>query len=111
MRPYLLTITMLLLTVSPGRANLILNGSFETFVIAGTDAPMGTFTRYFAPPANTDITDWTITGTSGGNPNNVDLVSSTLYLAFEGTQSLDMEGNIGASGVIDQSFATIPGSV
>ena len=68
------------------------------------------FVRFFSPPPNTDITGWTITGSSGGNPNNVDDTSTTLYPAFDGaTYSLDMEGNIGAAGVINQSFATTPG--
>jgi len=109
MRAYLLTAAMLLLAVSPGRADQIVNGGFESFIIAGSDTPMGGFTRYFSPPPNTDITGWTISGSSGGNPNNVDLVSSSLCPAFAGTQSLDMEGAIGASGVISQSFATTPG--
>jgi hypothetical protein len=105
----LLAAAMLLLAVNPSWANLIVNGSFETFVIAGTDVDFGGFVRYFSPPPNTDITDWTITGSSGGHPNSVDLVHSFGYPAFAGNQSLDMEGDVGASGVIFQSFATTPG--
>jgi hypothetical protein len=64
-RTCFLAAAMLLLAVSPSWANLITNGSFETFVIAGTDVDFGGFVR-FSPPPNTDITDWTITGSSGG---------------------------------------------
>ena len=106
---------MLLLAVSPSRADLIVNGSFESFVIAGTDANFGGFIRYFSPPANTDITGWTISGTpSDGAPNNVDLVHTLFYPSFTGStgsQSLDMEGAVGASGLIFQSFATTPGDL
>jgi hypothetical protein len=97
-----------LLLVSPSRADLIVNGGFENFVIAGTDENFGGFIRYFSP--NTDIMGWTISGTpSDGAPNNVDLVDKSLYAAFAGSKSLDIEGAIGASGVIFQSFATTPG--
>jgi hypothetical protein len=103
---------MLLLAASPGRADQIVNGGFESFVImVPPDVNFGTFLRLFSPPPNTDITGWTISGSSGGNPNSVDLVHSSLYPAFAGTQSLDMEGAVGASGVIFQSFATTPGDV
>jgi Protein of unknown function (DUF642)/PEP-CTERM motif len=111
MRACLLTAAMLLLAVSPGRADLIVNGGFENFIIAGTDQNFGGFVRYFSPPANTDIAGWTISGTSGGNPNSVDLVNNSGYPPFAGTQSLDMEGAVGASGVIFQSFTTTPGDV
>ena len=115
MRAYLLTAAMLLLAVSPGRADLIVNGSFDSFIIAGGDANAGGFIRYFSPPANTDITGWTISGTaSDGAPNNVDLVHTFFYSSFTGSvgsNSLDMEGAVGASGVISQSFATAPGDI
>jgi uncharacterized protein DUF642 len=110
----LLFVTMLLL-VNTSRADLISNGSFATFIVAGTDANFGGFIRYFSPPANTDISAWTITGTaSDGDPNNVDLVQTSFYPSFAatpGSVSLDMEGAVGASGEIFQSFATTPGDV
>jgi hypothetical protein len=100
---------MLLLT-NASQANLIVNGNFENFTIGPNDEVFTGFVRFFSPPPNTDITGWTITGSSGGNPNNVDDVNTSLYPAFDGaTYSLDMEGNLGASGVINQSFATTPG--
>ena len=109
-RTCLLAGVILLLAVNPSWATpLIVNGGFESYGVAGTDADFGSYVRYYSPPANTDITGWTITGSSGGNPNNVDLVHSSLYPAFAGTQSLDMEGAVGASGVISQSFATTSG--
>jgi hypothetical protein len=110
--PICFLFAMLLLAVSPSRADLIVNGSFESFVIAGTDTNFsGLFIRYFSPPANTDITGWTISGSSDGSPNNVDLVDKSLYPAFAGSKSLDMEGAVGASGLIFQSFATTPGDL
>jgi hypothetical protein len=109
MRTYVLPAALLLLSVHPSLANSIVNRDFENFVVGPNDVDFGTFLRLFSPPPNTDITGWTISGSSGGNPNNVDLVHSSLYPAFEGTQSLDMEGDVGSSGVIFQSFATTPG--
>jgi hypothetical protein len=96
------------------RADLIVNGSFDSFAVnPPNDVNFGGWVRYFSPPANTDITGWTISGTpSDGAPNNVDLVHNFTYPSFTGTagsQSLDMEGAIGASGEISQSFATTPG--
>jgi len=99
------------------RANSIVNGSFDSFVVTGgpLDANAGGFIRYFGPPnnaTNTEITGWTISGQNGSIPNNVDLVHTFFYPSFTGTSgsnSLDMEGAIGASGVISQSFATTPG--
>ena len=90
-RTCFLAAAMLLLAVNPSWANLITNGSFESFIIAGTDQNFGSFVRYFSPPPNTDIADWTVTGSSGGHPNSVDLVHNTLYPAFAGIESLDME--------------------
>jgi Protein of unknown function (DUF642)/PEP-CTERM motif len=101
------------------RADLIVNGSFDSFVVTGAplDANFGSsaFIRYFGPPTNTtntEITGWTISGQNGSIPNNVDLVHTSFYPSFTGapgSNSLDMEGAIGASGVISQSFATTPG--
>jgi hypothetical protein len=96
------------------RADLIVNGSFDTFVVnPAHDVNFGGWVRYFSPPPNTDITGWTIGGTpSDGAPNNVDLVHNSTYPSFTNTpasNSLDMEGAIGASGVIFQSFGTTAG--
>jgi hypothetical protein len=114
MRTCLLSVTMLLLVSTSRASNLIVNGSFDNFTIAGTDANFGEWIRYFSPPANTDIMGWTISGTpSDGAPNNVDLVHNFTYPSFtntSGSQSLDMEGAVGASGLIFQSFATMPGN-
>ncbi|HEV3203857.1 MAG TPA: DUF642 domain-containing protein [Gemmataceae bacterium] len=110
MKTCLLSAALLLLAVRPGWAdNLIVNGSFESYdPSAGID--YGSYIRFFSPPPNTGITGWIITGSSGGNPNNVDLAHSFLWPAFDGNESLDMEGAEGASGVICQSFATTPGT-
>jgi choice-of-anchor C domain-containing protein len=111
MKAYVLSAALFLLACSPAQADLIVNGSFENFTVGPNDVDFGTFVRFFSPPPNTDITGWTISGSSSGNPNNVDLVHSSLWPAFAGTQSLDMEGAVGASGVIFQSFATTPGDI
>jgi hypothetical protein len=115
MKTCLLSLTMLLLA-STSQANLIVNGNFDTFsIVLSHDVDFGGWIRYFSPPANTDIAGWTISGTpSDGAPNNVDLVHTFTYPSFTGSlgsQSLDMEGAIGASGLIFQSFATTPGAV
>ena len=95
---------------SPSHANLIVNGSFENFIIGPNDVNFGGFVRFFSPPPNTDIAGWTITGSNGGHPNNVDHVNTSHYPAFSGaTESLDMEDDFNARGVISQSFATAPG--
>jgi hypothetical protein len=100
---------MCLLT-NASQANLIVNGNFENFIVGPNDIVFPGFVRFFSPPPNTDIMDWTITGSSGGHLNNVDDVMTSHYPAFDGaTFSLDMEGDVGTSGVINQSFATTPG--
>jgi hypothetical protein len=100
----------LLCSAGQAQADLIVNGSFENYVIGPNDTNFGSFVRFFSPPPNTDIAGWTITGSNGGNPNNVDLVHSFLYPAYAGNESLDMSGNIGAAGVIQQTFATHAGT-
>ena len=115
MRTCLLSAMLLLLAASQSRAQeLIVNGGFESFAVSGTpsDANYPGFIRFFGPPntvVNGEITGWALIGQSGPNPNNVDLTNSSLYPAFAGSKSLDMEGNTGAAGVIRQSFPTAPG--
>jgi hypothetical protein len=102
---------------TPVQATSIVNGSFDTFVQSGgtLDADFGGWIRYFGPPnntTNTEITGWTIGGQNGVIPNNVDLVHNFTYPSFTdtaGSNSLDLEGAVGASGVIFQSFATTAG--
>jgi len=103
--------------VTPVQATPIVNGSFDTFVQSGgfLDGNFGGWIRYFGPPTNTtntEITGWTIAGQNGVIPNNVDLVHNLTYPSFTntaGSNSLDLEGAVGASGVIFQSFATTSG--
>jgi choice-of-anchor C domain-containing protein len=96
--------------------NLIVNGGFENYTITGLPKDQldigGGFARFFGPPnttSNTDITGWTIAGTTGGFANAVDVVFSNYYPSFAGTDSLDMSGQTPSAGVISQSFATVPG--
>lgn len=114
MKCFLLSAALLLLAASHSRASLIVNGSFESFTISGlpNDFNWGPFITFFGPPetgGNTELTGWTIAGNRGTNPNNVDLVNHILYAPFVGGWSLDMEGYDGASGVIQQAFATTVG--
>jgi hypothetical protein len=106
----------LLWRTNAASANLVVNGGFENYIITGLpyDAldKSGLFVRFYGPPNtsdNTDITGWTVAGTTGGNPNNLDLVFSGYWPAFAGNDSLDMSGATGAAGVIEQSVPTVPG--
>src|SRR3974390_853190 len=101
MRRVLFTAVLLLIAAGESlAADLITNGSFEHFTTSGPPnaTSFGSYLRFFGPPdtaSNTEIMGWTIVGQSGGTPNNVDLVNTSLYLAFAGNWSLDMEGNFG----------------
>jgi len=114
MRTCLLSAMLLLFCASQSRADLIVNGSFESFSLSGppSDTTFTGYIEFVGPPntvVNTEITGWILIGQSGANPNNVDLTDNSLYPAFAGSKALDMEGAGGASGVIRQSFATTPG--
>ena len=98
MKRFVLSIALLLLVVCESRAELIVNGGFESFTtsVGSNDINFGSFIRYFGPPtnaSNTEITGWTLIGQNGANPNNVDLVDTSLYPSFAGSKSLDMEGD------------------
>ena len=78
----------------PARADFILNGGFESPI-----APANGFTRLDA--GSGALAPWTITSGS------VDVVSNGFWPAFEGSQSLDLNGL--ESGTIEQIFGTIAG--
>lgn len=87
----------LLATIS-ARANLLINGSFET-------APGGGLSVVQLMPGNTNIFGWTVTrgpidlyGTDGG------------WNAADGIHALDLNGSPGVGG-IQQTFATVSGQV
>ncbi|MEZ6073565.1 MAG: DUF642 domain-containing protein [Pirellulales bacterium] len=73
-------------------AEQIVNGGFELPVGGGVQT-------FYAPSSG--IPGWTVTG------GNVDLVNTTFFPSFAGSQSLDLTGD--AFGTIEQSFSTTPG--
>ena len=92
-----------LMTGLPAEANLLTNGSFET----GPNP--GSFTNFAA--GSTAITGWTVS-----TPGNIDYIGS-LWVAANGSRSLDLEGSAGTCvvptncpGGIEQSFATTAGA-
>jgi choice-of-anchor C domain-containing protein len=84
-----------LMFIAPARANLLINGSFET----GTDP--GAFSTAFNNDSTT-IAGWTVIGDS------VDYIGS-YWVAQNGLRSLDLNGN--NAGGVQQSFATTPGQL
>jgi hypothetical protein len=100
-----------------GRANLILNGSFESSGITGTNTP--SFVYY---NANNQIANWTIYGGDiNANPNFTQVTihkapevgnaipNSTFNFAQDGNYYLDLSGQ-GTHGLIYQDFATVIGT-
>jgi choice-of-anchor C domain-containing protein len=80
---------------SPAGANFIINPSFEA-----PDAPAGSFVGIAA--GGNALTGWTVISGS------VDTVDDGLFRAYQGLQSLDLDGN--GAGAIEQSFATVIGA-
>jgi choice-of-anchor C domain-containing protein len=79
------------------RANLIVNGSFESPV-----APANGFLTV----SGAGLPGWTIA--PGGA--TVDVINTGYWPAFDGNQSLDLSGSPGPIGTnIPQTFATVPG--
>src|SRR5664279_3424060 len=103
MRLAILGVAIALMAGVPAQANLLTNGSFET----GPNP--GGFTNLAA--GSTAITGWTVS-----TPGNIDYVGS-LWVAANGSRSLDLEGSAGTCAVptncpggIEQSFATTAGT-
>ena len=95
---------LVLVLIAPGRAaaNLLVNGSFETGPVAGSFINL--------PGGNTSITGWTVTG------EGIDYIG-TLWVAANGTHSLDLDGSVTSTttppfvhGGIAQTFATTAGT-
>ena len=78
----------------PARANQILNGGFESPIV-----PASGITTLTA--GSTDLAPWTITAGS------IDVVNNTFWDPFEGSQSLDLDGN--DAGTIQQVINTTAG--
>jgi len=75
---------------------LITNGSFESACIN----PGASFTTHF--PGDTCITGWTVI------VEDIHYVG-TFWVASDGSRSLDLDGNTGSAGGIEQTFSTLPG--
>jgi choice-of-anchor C domain-containing protein len=90
----LATLTAGVLVIAPARANLLVNGSFES----GTN-PGSSFIT-LTNGDSTDITGWTVIGDS------VDYIGG-YWQAADGVRSLDLNGL--NSGGVQQTFATVAG--
>lgn len=92
---WMVAVTILLGGATTARAEQIVNGGFELPPLpAGTD---------FVDVTGDFITGWTI-------PDGwtIDLVRD-YWPAFQGSQSIDLDGDSGIGTTILQSFATVPG--
>ncbi|MFO0844474.1 MAG: choice-of-anchor C family protein [Gemmataceae bacterium] len=98
-RPNLIltALALTLLYSVPARAGLIVNGGFETPV-----TPSGSFTTLGT--GNASMTPWAITAGS------VDVVNNGYWPAYQGLNSLDLNGSTGFPGTISQTFATTMGA-
>ncbi len=76
--------------------NLVQNGSFESPTVTRT----GVFDTIFA--GDPKLTGWTI------SRGSIDLIQEPYWPAFEGQQSIDLDGSPGAS-TISQAIPTTPG--
>ena len=88
---------LLLLSTSSASANLLTNGSFEAAAIN----PGGGFIAVF--PGQTSITGWDVVA------EDVHYMG-TFWEASDGIRSLDLDGLIGSSGGVSQTFATVAGT-
>ena len=92
----LLAVLMIFLAAPSSNAGLIVNGGFEI-----PPAPPNSFVDLSA--GNTSMAPWVIQ--RGG----VDVVNTGFWPAYEGQQSLDLNGS-SSPGTIVQTFATTPGT-
>lgn len=90
-------ITLILLPISSVNANLLTNGSFEDASIN----PGGGFIAVF--PGQTSITGWDVVS------EDVHYMG-TFWQASDGIRSLDLDGLIGSSGGVSQTFSTVAGT-
>ncbi len=90
-------LTLILLSISSARANLLTNGSFEDATIN----PGAGFIAVF--PGQTSITGWDVIS------EDVHYMG-TFWEASDGNRSLDLDGIIGSSGGVSQTFTTVAGT-
>jgi choice-of-anchor C domain-containing protein len=92
-------LAMIVIWAVPCGSTPFQNGSFElgTYIYQGAG-----FMRLFAP--DNSIAGWTVVGAS------IDWID-THWQDAEGNRSLDLSGDIGAAGQIQQTFDTVPGQL
>lgn len=90
-------LALLLASITSARANLIANGSFEAAAIN----PGGGFIAVF--PGESFITGWDVIA------EDVHYMG-TFWQASDGIRSLDLDGLIGSSGGVSQTFSTVAGA-
>ena len=78
-------VAMLLASADSTRADIIVNGSFETPIV-----PVGSFTDFVA--GSTDITGWTVVGVDAAVVNESFTQSGITFQAQDGNQWLDLAG-------------------
>jgi hypothetical protein len=94
--PWVVTLAVILSCATAGEAEQVVNGSFELPVL-----PPGTI---FLDMMGNSITGWTIP-----NDWSIGLILD-YWPAFQGKQSIDLDGDSGIGATIFQSFETVPGS-
>ena len=90
-------LALLLLSVSSAKANLLTNGSFESASIN----PGASFIAVL--PGQTSITGWDVV------VEDVHYMG-TFWEASDGIRSIDLDGVIGSSGGLSQTFDTVAGT-
>lgn len=91
-------LTLVLLSFSSAKANLLTNGSFEDATIN----PGGSFIEVL--PGEEFITGWDVV------EEDVHYMG-TFWEASDGIRSLDLDGLIGSSGGVSQTFSTVAGTL
>jgi hypothetical protein len=87
---------------SVAHANLLINGSFETYTKPSGSWSVPGVVDLGIPVGTTAITGWTVVN------GPLDYVGAGGWQASHGSASIDLGGHPGAGG-ISQSFSTIPG--
>ena len=90
-------LSLILISISSAKANLISNGSFEVATIN----PGGSFIPVF--PGEPFITDWDVV------VQDVHYMG-TFWQSSDGIRNLDLDGVTGSSGGVSQTFSTVAGT-
>jgi choice-of-anchor C domain-containing protein len=100
----LILVLAVVLRFSSARANLLQNGSFETYAKAPSTWSTPNIVDFYLDIGNTDITGWTVI------KGEIDYLAYSAYTwqAADGERCLDLCGNPGSGG-LSQSFPTETG--